>query len=172
MSREFVDVSSQEFSDVSDYIKKTFRTTCIISIEKIYNPVLDMAYEERKADYKVRHGCDKEVRVFHGTKDASVDSIVRDGFDVKYSRIAAYGIGTYFATHFSTSTSYVNIDNEDHSFIFICKILPGRQGSAGSGQQIDRSKYDSSSGAGCIYSIPQNDAIKLEYLVRFYLNAK
>lgn len=166
MSREYIDVSSLEFAKVADYIKKTFRSTCIISVEKIVNPLLDMAYEERKTEYTAR-GYGSEIRVFHGTKDAAVDSIIRDGFDVKYSKIAAYGIGTYFAKDFGTSTHYINIDNEDHSFIFICKIMPGRTGMTGSGQQINRSLYDSSTN-GHIYSIPQNDAIKIEYLVRFY----
>ncbi|KAJ7598679.1 hypothetical protein C8J56DRAFT_171385 [Mycena floridula] len=68
-----------------------------------------------------------ELNLFHGTREANIDSILKGGFriggaDIPVVNGAAFGYGIYLAADAMTSVTYAM----DANRIFACRVLPGR----------------------------------------------
>jgi hypothetical protein len=179
-----IDICSKEADYVMELIKKSFPNECVIMIEKINNPILKEKYNNCLKELKSLRGENviKEVELFHGTDRKSVENIALNGFLTKYSKVNAYGIGTYFAKDYSYSRNYsinkskINgeklFDNYD-TFI-IAKVILGVPTVTVSSRNTDTSKFDYSCDNiknPSIFSIPYDDAAYPEYAVVFYSGA-
>jgi hypothetical protein len=180
-----IDICSKEADYVMELIKKSFPNECVIMIEKINNPILKERYNHCLNELKSLRGEDnvKEVELFHGTDRKSVENIAINGFMVKYSRVNAYGIGTYFAKNYSYSRNYsiskssssgLKLFDSYDTFI-IAKVILGLPTITQSGQYTNTEHFDYSCDnikTPTIYSIPYDDAAYPEYAVVFYSQAK
>ena len=117
-------VESQMFRNAtSDSIRGSVQR-----IAYVENPVLSRAYEAKKAELREKGIPDKELLLFHGTKDVNADSILRRNFDKdKCSPRGAYGTGFYFAGNPAKATQYGKV-------VIACKVLPGLQQSRTDGK--------------------------------------
>jgi hypothetical protein len=90
----------------------------ITLIEKVQNLDLEMKYEEFRAGAFGDH----EDRKFHGTDDAGVQGITRNGFRI--GKAGMYGAGIYFATDSSKSSQ--EIYTKKSNKLLLCKVFLGR----------------------------------------------
>lgn len=177
----YIDICSKEADKVIDIIKKSFPEECVISIEKINNPVLETNYKNRLQILQTKRGENKvkEAQLFHGTDSKSVENIARNGFLTQYSKVNAYGIGTYFAKDYSYSRTYsinksmrTNVklfDNYDN--MILSKVILGVPTVTLGGKNTDTELYDYSCNSlqnPSIFSIPYDDAACPEYVITFY----
>lgn len=93
-------------------------TPRVTKIEKVHNPELEARYEEYKSE---AYG-DLEDFKFHGTDDAGVEGITKNGFRI--GKAGMYGAGIYFATDSSKSSqaTYTKGSNK----LLLCKVFLGR----------------------------------------------
>ena len=91
------------------------RITCI---EKVHNLQLEFNYEK----YRSQAFGDHEDLKFHGTSDAGVEGIIRNGFRI--GKPGMYGPGIYFATDSSKSSQ--NIYTKGSNKLLLCKVFLGR----------------------------------------------
>lgn len=170
---------NKEFEMVAAMFEKSIgRGCCLQNIYKIehekLNARFNAAREEitRKCEGKVP----EEILVFHGTTAQGARGIVETGFDKKYNRVAAYGLGTYASSNASTALTYCKdaYINDGVCYIFICRILKGRYGRGVQQQPIDTTimDYSGSGGADNIIVTPYDDAIIPVYLIEYYRAAK
>lgn len=172
MIRRYVSVSSDEFSKVvkpitDAYLKAQNVDACIEFVEKLEYP---RWFVERLESYKDSMPLHRIVEgVYHGTKAASIPSILRDGFQEKYNKTSAYGHGTYFAANPTMSMeSYTNIDKStESSFVFVCDLIVGKIGR--SGEDVDT--WADVPEKPSIYVARRDEAIMPRYLVGFYKQA-
>ncbi|XP_033102427.1 uncharacterized protein LOC117105410 [Anneissia japonica] len=76
-----------------------------------------------------KNGFDKELQLFHGTTEESVDDICRENFDFRLSGTragAVYGQGAYFARKASYSNHYAGADAHNIKKMFVARVLVGR----------------------------------------------
>ena len=180
-----IDICSKEADEVINIIKKSFPDECVISIDKITNLELEKKYNNRLQMLKSKRGEDKvkEVKLFHGTDFKSVENIAHHGFLSQYSRVNAFGIGTYFAKDYSYSRNYsINksrssnvklFDNYDN--MILSKVILGVPTRTESGKYTDTNLYDYSCDDvknPSIFSIPYDDAAYPEYVISFYNEKK
>jgi hypothetical protein len=90
----------------------------ITKIEKVHNLELEAQYEE----YRASAFGDLEDLKFHGTDDAGVEGITRNGFRV--GSVGMYGAGIYFATDSSKSSQ--TIYTKGSNKLLLCKVFLGR----------------------------------------------
>jgi len=180
-----IDICSKESDHIMELIKKSFPNECVIMIEKINNPILKEKYEKRLSEMKRIRGENvvKEVELFHGTDRASVENIAHNGFLTRYSKVNAYGIGTYFAKEYSYSRNYslnknkingFNLFNNYDTFI-IAKVILGKPTITNSGKETNIELYDYSCNNiqnPTIFSIPYDDSTYPEYAITFYSQAR
>lgn len=183
-------VGDPEYSKITQTVLHSYPRACITMIDRYDNPKIRQEYETwRKMlqNLQVAHQAnqtnlfirpyDYEFTVYHGTKQQYVESICKNGFRPEAGRAMAYGFGIYFATNFSTSWAYTNQGAEDRdpmSYIFICKILPGRIETPAANQRPStgyHSRADTPS-APSIFAIPDPQMMIPEYLVRFHKNSE
>jgi hypothetical protein len=179
-------VGDPEYSKITQTVLQSYPRACITMIDKYENPQIRQAYEGwrkilqglQAADPAKKTGLltrpyDHEFTVYHGTKQQYVEGICKNGFRPEAGRVMAYGFGIYFATNFGTSWAYTNQGAEDRdpmSYIFICKILPGRIETPAANMQPStgyHSRADNPS-APNIFAIPYPQMMIPEYLVRFH----
>jgi len=124
-----------------------------------------------------------EVELFHGTDRSSIENIANNGFLTRYSKVNAYGIGTYFARDYSYSRNYsINKSKIHGSQLFnsydtfiVAKVILGIPTITHSGKKTDISCFDYSCDNlknPSIYSIPYDDAAYPEYAITFYSQAR
>jgi hypothetical protein len=180
-----IDICSKEADHVMELIKKSFPNECVILIEKINNPILKERYEHCLKELKLLRGENnvKEMELFHGTDRKSVENIAQKGFMTKYSKVSAYGKGTYFAKDYSYSRNYsinkslssgLKLFNNYDTFI-IAKVILGVPTITAAGQLTDTLLYDYSCDKlknPTIFSIPYDEAAYPEYAVLFYSKAE
>jgi hypothetical protein len=172
-----IDICSKEADAIMELIKKTFPNECVIMIEKINNPILLEKYNKRLNDLKQIRGNKliSEQKLFHGTDRKSVENIAKNGFLSNYSKVNAYGIGTYFAKEYKLSRGYATSKTHKlfdvYDTFIIANVILGIPVLGEGGKFIDVSKFD----YGCnniknptIYSIPYDDAAYPEYAITFY----
>ena len=149
----------------------SYPRACIVMIDKVQIPEVNADYERKQAEFG---SASQEFSLWHGTREANVESICTSGFQPQKGRTMAYGDGIYFAKEFAYSWHYAKdefrLENQtDLSYIFLGKVLPGRvyasQGHRGPAPQ----GYDSCANTDqSIFAIPQAAQMKPEYLIRFH----
>jgi hypothetical protein len=142
-------------------------------IEKIVNPSLEKAFDERVADIARRTGGEvPKIRypMYHGTSAEAAEKIAKHGFDASKSRVAAFNKGTYFAQNYEYSTGgYAKIDAYGHQFMFVCKVIEGRRTKGTHNGITNTAIFDSAGDAsGSIISTPFNDGALPMYFMRYY----
>ncbi len=174
MSLDYISCTCKLYDEVADLIRKTCPDECIISIEKIINPVLEERYAEYKQKIEAKNGCPcTEKIVFHGTSENAVWSIIRDGFSVGSNIRSAYGIGTYFAETAAFSRAYARENSMGDNVMLISRVALGKVCQGISGKHIaDNADY----GVDYLtkpnmYVMPDNSSSLPIYLVRFYAKA-
>ncbi len=171
-----INPSSKMFDELMDIISKSAPNECVISIEKVENEILSKRFEERKKELEEKYKGKQEIKtvtVFHGSRDFnSVKNILLDGFDASFSRVAAFGIGTYFAKNYAYSKSYSG-KNVDYKVMMICDILVGKKvlGNGKNNNILDEKQGDvfvDNISNPSIYSVPNNSQSIPRYVVQFY----
>ena len=163
---------NREYDDVNAKFRASIGTdnVCVSVVYKINNPELTAAFEARRESIAAHRGvAPTVVEVFHGTTLTAAASIVNTGFDPSYSKVAAYGTGTYASPSVKTALAYckdVRTD-ADFSMIFLGRFLKGVHGVPGPGNSIDTAKADYG-GRGDILVTPYTDGIIPDYLLCYY----
>uniref|UniRef100_H3BGQ5 Poly [ADP-ribose] polymerase n=1 Tax=Latimeria chalumnae TaxID=7897 RepID=H3BGQ5_LATCH len=102
----------------------------IVEIFEIINVFLWDKYKRQERHMSHKHEKDKlsiEEHLFHGTKEAVVDSICKMNFDPRVSGRIAFGAGCYFARDASYSHNYASETNEGFRYMFLAKVLLGQK---------------------------------------------
>ena len=172
-----VPMSDPIWDTVSDVLQKSWPNMCICWIEKNENNALMEFYVIRKERMIAMRGESnvKEMTLFHGTKEASVDAICQNGFQVSMNRVSAYGKGTYFSPSAQMSNGYTDKSkNTEMSYMFVCKVLFGKCKVGTSNETIDTILYDNTVNTlknPTIITTPYDDGAYPEYIVAYYKNA-
>ena len=164
---------NKEYDDVTAKFRKSLGKdeVCVSVIYKIHNHALETAFNERCAAIEACRGVRPEiVDVFHGTTLTAAANIVNTGFDPYYSKVAAYGKGTYASPSVNTAVLYCKDVKKDTDFsmIFLCRFLKGTHGVSGSGSIINTATTDYC-GSGDILVTPYADGIIPDYLLCYYM---
>ena len=172
-----ISVSDKQFDVIASKITESYPNACVSFVEKINNSYLIECYESRKESIIKCRGLDKvkEIQVFHGTKHNNIDSIIENGFKVRWNETSAYGRGTYFSTRANYSKNYSNIDPNEFSYMFICNIIVGNCIKGSNDMTINTELYDNAVDnlkRPSIYVTPYDDGCLPIYLVAFHKNAK
>lgn len=136
MSSEYINISDKDYTLVESMIRKSYPNSCILWIERIRNYDLEIAFNE----YSKRVG--NVRRLFHGSTEDAIKSIIVNGFDPSYNRTSAYGKGTYFAIDASYSRCYMKKNIRGIAFMLIADVALGKN-CCGSAGKILPSSYDS-----------------------------
>ncbi len=158
-------------------IRATCPDECIVSIDKVKNPVLEAEFEKTKAEIAAKHGwpsCPEKI-VFHGTTEAGMWSIVSQGFRVEMNRVSAHGIGTYCSPSASVARSYARETRMGDNAMLVCKMAWGKPTVGSSNGIIPTDKFDMSVntlGNPTIISVPYTYGIIPLYAVQFYAKAR
>lgn len=100
---------NKEYDDVGKIFEKSYGSdnVCISSIFKITNPMLIEQFDKQQQTIKTKRGIKPQIiNVFHGTSAPAVKNIIMNGFDPSYSRITAFGKGTYASPRIKTALQY------------------------------------------------------------------
>ena len=125
-----VHLSDPRFDEIVNRISESYPNSCVIYIEEVQNPVLEYAYQLRKAEIKKNRGYVNEMQLFHGTHENNIKSICESGFDPTLNVRAAFGYGVYFARDAKYSSNYMATKSrENYCFMFLCDVLVGKTGS-------------------------------------------
>lgn len=171
-----VPMANSLFSELAAYIEESYPGACILYIDEVINEELVAKYETRKKDLRAKRGDKyvKEMRLFHGTKANVIDSIATHGFQSKYNKVSAFGLGTYFSTTASYSRDYSDMDGSENSYMFVCDVLVGKCTMNNGRREIDTVSFDNSVNnikKPSIYVTPYDDGCIPRYLIAFYKNA-
>lgn len=86
-----------------------------------------------------------EKYLWHGSDYDTTNSIIAKGFDRSYSKVAAYGKGTYFARdsrYSATQERYCPTDIDGYKYILLCKVIVGDSVKGEQSMQTIPSKAD------------------------------
>jgi serine/threonine protein kinase len=102
----------------------------IVRIERIQNLGQWGLYQAKKHEMVRRHGGDpSEMRLFHGTDEATVPKIISTAFNRSYcgKNLTAYGQGVYFArdASYSADDTYSRPNAQGEKYTFFCRVLVG-----------------------------------------------
>jgi hypothetical protein len=172
---------STSHPDYDAIVKQTlseYPRACICMIDRVVLPNLSEEFERRRLAFEQK-GWGRVLRVYHGTAERNVNSIVTNGFDPRFARVQAFGAGIYFATTFRISYTYAGTDGaacESLSHMFICDILPGRY-ARGRSNQVPPAGIDSQGNGETIvitthFAIPAANQMIPRYLVRFHKDSE
>jgi hypothetical protein len=92
----------------------------IESIDIVYNAALQKRFDKKKAEFVKKNKGD-EVLAFHGTRKASVESILKENLSMKYAVGQAHGPGIYFSEFPDTSLGYGD------GGLLLFRVLPGEE---------------------------------------------
>lgn len=163
------------FMDNPDYdrivkiVYASYPNACVLMLDRVQNPALEARYEAAKA--ALGAGV-KEGQVYHGTKDENIASIARSGFMISANTRSAYGRGTYFASNFATSKDYTNVDRDEVSHMFICKLAMKDVEAYARNENSTADTFVDNVAKPAIYVARKDDLCIPMYLVRFYRNAQ
>ncbi len=173
-----VSLSSPAYDEIGNKIRKSYPNACVCWLEEIKNPSHEELFQKTKADITAKRKKEPEtLQLFHGTTEPAVNSILRDGFDPAYSKVAAYGKGTYFALNASYSRTYAKPayserpEYDDISYMFLADVLVGTKTCTPSDGITDITKYDisvDSQTSPTIFSTPYRWGAIPRYIVAFY----
>lgn len=176
-SLKSVPMSDKRYDEVSQYVRQSYPQSCILYVDEIINPSLSEAYEWQKEQLIKLRGKDviKERILFHGTSEACAQSIAVRGYDIDKNKVAAFGLGTYFATTAIYSLGYAKDNQQKECFMLVNKVLVGNMGMYGSHQPIKTDLHDNSGNHPTNPSIivsPYNNGAVPQYIIAFYKHAK
>jgi hypothetical protein len=121
MTTKPVWMSDKRYTDIEKQIQKSYPNACILYIDEVDNPFLLEKYQELKKQIGAT-----EVQMFHGTKEQTVKTIIREGFDPSFNVRAVYGPGVYFADNASYSSAYmVATKKNEPTYMFYADVLVG-----------------------------------------------
>ena len=166
-TRSVVPLSSKLYGDLVDIVRKSYKDACVLYIDKITSPLLEEAFIKRKELFMKSYGDADELQLYHGTNSESVDSILEVGFKASYSKVAAYGRGTYFSATSKYSKQYTDITSDGLSFLLVNRVLLGQHTVSVNGSFTGDSGGDGRN----IYVVKWDDAILPEYIICFHKNA-
>jgi hypothetical protein len=163
---------NNEYDKVVAKFEKSYQSNevYISSIFKITNNKLTQMFEEQFLDIKRKREFAPEIiEVYHGTTLEAAKNIIHTGFDPSYSKIAAFGRGTYASPNIKLALQYckdAHISGKT-SMVFLCRFLKGVYGSHQHGI-IDTNNYDHSGDKYAIYVTPYAGGIIPDYLICYY----
>ena len=124
---EDVPRSSKKFSEIENQVLKSISGVHdwrpgITSIIKICNPVLREKFERTK----IKCFGTASTRIFHGTDDAGIENIPKEGFrdPMKSSKNGMFGKGIYFSS--CASKSAQDIYTKGGNKFLLCKVILGK----------------------------------------------
>ena len=164
---------NEEYDRVSKIFKESYGSSdyCISALFRVHNPALESGFRACIADIEKGRGCVPTIRtMFHGTTMAAVPSISAHGFDPSFSRVAAYGRGTYASPSVGTALRYCKdvVCEDNFSMVFLCDFATGKHGAAKSGHAIDTAAMDYCGNNKDIFVTPYRYGIIPKYLICFY----
>ena len=123
-SLSVLEEDNPEYLDVFDRVTKYIQPMHnwypqITCIEKVHNLKLEAEYEE----YRTAAFGEHEALKFHGTSNAGIKDIPRNGFKIG-SKPGMFGAGIYFATDSSKSSQ--EIYTKGSNKLLLCKVFLGR----------------------------------------------
>ena len=122
-----VDPNSEEWSSVCTLVRRTLPQVGLVSLERIQNKWLwDRYYFAKERMHEKNKGLINEKWLFHGTRQNPPERIYRSeqGFDFRFSRQGAWGLGTYFAVNASYSHGYAHVNGAVRQMI-LASVLTG-----------------------------------------------
>lgn len=131
--------SSEEYKKIDTLFKSQGASQNILKIERVQNPYVYRAFQNKVQEMKVTYKNDSSVNIrqlFHGTTPDIVPKICDENFDWRLhgtSSGQSYGRGTYFSTLSSYSQGYARADSNGHSFMFVAKVAVGTVTTGNSG---------------------------------------
>ncbi|XP_049425461.1 protein mono-ADP-ribosyltransferase PARP14-like [Epinephelus fuscoguttatus] len=123
--------SSAEYCAVKRDFKRTV-SKAVLKIERVQNIHLRRAYEAQKkhiSDRNKEQGGAGEKHLYHGTTQDNCDSIMKTGFNRRFSgqNATSFGHGTYFAVNASYSAlpTYSRPAANGSQLMFVVRVLTG-----------------------------------------------
>lgn len=164
--------SSTEYTDVYNVFIKSYKSenVCITSIYKVNNKKFTEEFNNTcKLISKKRNKQPEIIQVFHGTSTGSVSGIIENGFDPKFNRAAAYGVGTYASSSIKTALGYCkDARGETESKVFLCDFVLGTFGNRNNNNIIDTNICDYSGSGTNILVTPYRYGIIPKYLICYF----
>ena len=151
-SMEPIFMSDKVYNELVATLRQSFPNACVLYIDRVKNDVLLNRF------IKYRDSLEKpnEQRLYHGTNAHAVRSICDEGFKECFSKVKAYGHGTYFSSAGSYSKNYAVETGNGESFMIVSRVALG-PGSGGDGRTI--------------FVTPHDEAACPEYVICFHKNA-
>lgn len=117
-------------STPATYEYKMPTQVCIESIDALYNPLAEMAFQQQVHALESAHrqrgvawpGADMRYS-YHGTKPNLVATLIETGLRGEFNVTGSYGYGIYVAQHASYSASYAPPDSKGVSTMFVCRTI-------------------------------------------------
>lgn len=177
MEYKGLSLDSVIFDEISTKIQQSYPNSCVLYIDEVVNKSLEDNYKKKQEELEKLRGSEiiKEIRLFHGTKYLCIGNIAQNGFRMKFNKVSAYGIGTYFSTSATYSKEYMDTDENGVSYMFVCDVLIGKVGQVPRDTQIDTKNIDTSVNNiknPTIYVSPYDDGCYPRYLVAFHKQAR
>lgn len=150
---EPVYMSDKNYDTLVNSLRESFPNACVLYIDRVKNDTLLSRF------IKYRDSLEKpnEQRLYHGTSAEAVRSICDEGFKEKYSKVKAYGHGTYFSSAGSYSKNYAKETGNGESYMIVNRVALGSK---------------SGGDKNTIFVTPDDDAAYPEYVICFHKNAK
>jgi poly [ADP-ribose] polymerase 7/11/12/13 len=174
--RKYMSMSDRRYDTITEGIRKSYPDSCILWVEEVSNPNLEESYQKKKAEIESNRGkpC-TELLLYHGTREASIQSILTHGFNPKINTRSAYGKGSYFAKNAEYSRDYASPASDDVSFMLLCNVLVCEKNVYPPNAIIDTTKHDNSVDNiknPSIYVTPYEEGAIVRYIVAFHKDAK
>ncbi|KAK5858648.1 hypothetical protein PBY51_002771 [Eleginops maclovinus] len=120
-----------EYRTVKEAFKRTVGKT-VLKIERLQNVHLRRAYEAQKkqiSDKYKQQGGECEKLLYHGTTQDNCESIIKTGFNRRFSgqNATSFGEGTYFAVKasYSAHPTYSKPAADGSQLMFVARVLTG-----------------------------------------------
>lgn len=178
MTTVTVSMSDPIYDKLVSNLRKTYPNACILFIDKITNKVLDERFQIRYLtilDNRMLTDDPVEIlELYHGTSEESMNNIIKNGFEKKYNRVAAWGKGTYFSPLATMSAQYSKPKVDEISYMFICDVIYGKYkvGSQNIEKTDDIDNYVNSLKDPSIICCPLDDMAVPRYMIAFHRNAR
>ncbi|XP_052800382.1 protein mono-ADP-ribosyltransferase PARP14-like isoform X2 [Mya arenaria] len=122
--------SDKEYTDVkAKLLADGLKPTSIVNIIRLENKHMWQMYHAKKEqiDKQNPKGTQNERHLWHGTDPATVDLVIKFGYDRSFcgKNATAYGNGAYFAIQSSYSNGFAVIDGTGVRRMFLNKVLTG-----------------------------------------------
>ncbi len=159
---------------MAKYITKSWKHACIMEIQRVEHHCMLEKYNELKQSMLDP----KEMILFHGTNVGAVDNILKWGYDPRFAKVCAYGMGIYFAADAFYSYNYMpskkDISGFDLSYMFVNSVLVGRMTQGQPNSICDLATADTqvnNISQPNIFSVPREEQAIPKYVIAFHKKA-